>query len=69
MDKPDYLTEISGEHFDSDGDYFVLRLDEGEKDKDKLKAARVAIHSFAIVIRPTNPELADSLKERYPLLK
>lgn len=61
-DKPYYLTQISGENFDPNGDYFVLRLDEGEE----LKASRIAIHAFADNI--SDKEKAEDLKQRYPLL-
>lgn len=66
-DKPYYLTQISGKDFPSYGDYFVLRLDESNNNE-QCKAARIAINAYADAIRDHNPELADSLKQRYPLL-
>ena len=49
-------------------EYFVLRLDNGCKDKNHLKACRIAINAYADAIKPFIPELSDDLKERYPLI-
>lgn len=66
-ERPDYLTEIFGEHFDPKGKYFVLRLDAGE-DFTQLEANRKTINDHAKNIERINPEQSKDLKERYPLL-
>lgn len=53
---------------DSSSEYFVLRLDEGGKDRQHIKACRVAINAYADAIEHHLPELAKDLRERYPLL-
>lgn len=49
-------------------EYFVLRLDEGGKDPEHIKACRIGVHAYADAIEHHLPELAKDLKERYPLL-
>lgn len=49
-------------------EYFVMRLDEGGKDTEHIKACRVGVHAYADAIQHHLPELAKDLKERYPLL-
>lgn len=54
---------------DRDAEYFVMRLDEGGKDRNHIKACRIGIHAYAGAIEPFIPQLAKDLRERYPLLK
>lgn len=53
---------------DDDAEYFVLRLDEGGKDPEHIKACRIGVHAYADAIAHHLPQLAVDLKERYPLL-
>lgn len=53
---------------DRGSEYFVLRLDEGGKDPEHIKACRIGIHAYANAIEHHLPELAKDLRERYPLL-
>lgn len=53
---------------DTNSEYFVLRLDEGGKDIEHIKACRIGINAYADAIQHHLPELAKDLKERYPLL-
>lgn len=53
---------------DRGSEYFVMRLDEGGKDKEHIKACRIAVHTYADAIERHLPELAKDLRERYPLL-
>lgn len=49
-------------------EYFVMRLDEGGKDREHIKACRIGVHAYADAIEHHLPELAKDLRERYPLL-
>lgn len=53
---------------DPGAEYFVMRLDEGGKDLNHIKACRIGIHAYADAIETNIPELAKDLRERYPLL-
>lgn len=53
---------------DRNAEYFVLRLDEGGKDPEHIKACRIGVHAYADAIVHHLPELAKDLKARYPLL-
>lgn len=53
---------------DPKADYFVLRLDEGGKDTEHIKACRIGVNAYADAIAHHLPELAKDLKERYPIL-
>lgn len=53
---------------DYGSEYFVLRLDEGGKDRKHIVACRIGVHAYANAIQDHLPELAKDLKERYPLL-
>lgn len=53
---------------DRNAEYFVLRLDEGGKDPEHIKACRIGVNAYADAIEHHLPELAKDLKERYPLL-
>lgn len=53
---------------DPNSEYFVLRLDEGGKDPEHIKACRIGVNAYADAIQHHLPELAKDLKERYPLL-
>lgn len=61
---PDGTTEPR----DSSSEYFVLRLDEGGKDIEHIKACRIGVNAYADAIEHHLPELSKDLKERYPLL-
>ncbi len=52
---------------DKDAEYFVMRLDEGGKDPEHIKACRIGVNAYADAIQHHLPELAKDLKERYPL--
>lgn len=53
---------------DPNAEYFVMRLDEGGKDREHIKACRIGIHAYAAAIEHHIPELAKDLRERYHLL-
>lgn len=53
---------------DKNAEYFIMRLDEGGKDIEHIKACRIGVHSYANAIENHLPELAKDLRERYPLL-
>lgn len=53
---------------DPGSEYFVLRLDEGGKDREHIKACRIGVHAYADAIEHHLPELAKDLRVRYPLL-
>jgi hypothetical protein len=53
---------------DRDSEYFIMRLDEGGKDREHIKACRIGVHAYADAIQHHLPEVAKDLKERYPLL-
>lgn len=53
---------------DKDAEYFVMRLDEGGKDYEHIRACRIGIHAYADAIKHHLPELSNDLKDRYPLL-
>lgn len=52
---------------DKDAEYFVMRLDEGGKDPEHIKACRIGVNAYADAIAHHLPELAKDLKERYPI--
>jgi hypothetical protein len=53
---------------DEGSEYFVMRLDEGGKDHEHIKACRIGVNAYADAIEHHLPELAKDLRERYPLL-
>jgi hypothetical protein len=53
---------------DEGSEYFVMRLDEGGRDRNHIKACRIGVHAYADAIEPFIPELAKDLREHYPLL-
>lgn len=53
---------------DKGAEYFIMRLDEGGKDREHIKACRIGVHAYAEAIELHLPELAQDLRERYPLL-
>lgn len=53
---------------DPGAEYFVIRLDEGGKDIEHIKACRIGINAYADAIQHHLPDLANDLKKRYPLL-
>lgn len=53
---------------DKDAEYFVMRLDEGGSDLEHIKACRIGVHAYASAIEQHLPDLANDLRERYPLL-
>ncbi len=50
---------------DPQADYFVLRLDAGQKDQEHFEACTKAIHVYAKHMAPFKPQLAKELDERY----
>lgn len=52
---------------DRDSEYFVLRLDTGGSDPEHIKACLIAVHAYADAIEHHLPELANDIRERYPL--
>lgn len=57
--KPIYVDTLPNE------EYFVLRLDEHQCNKEHLRACKAAIQSYANVIGETQPLLAQEIIERY----
>lgn len=53
---------------DPGSEYFVMRLDEGGKDREHIKACRIGVRAYADAIEHHLPELAKDLRERYPIL-
>lgn len=53
---------------DPGAEYFVMRLDEGGKDLEHIKACRIGVNAYADAIEHHLPELSKDLRERYPLL-
>lgn len=53
---------------DPKAQYFVLRLDTGGSDPEHIKACRIAAHAYADAIQHHLPDLANDLKQQYPLL-
>lgn len=49
-------------------EYFVMRLDVRGSDFEHIKACRIGIHAYADAIQHHLPQLANDLRERYPLL-
>jgi hypothetical protein len=56
------LTEV-----DEDAEYFIMRLDKGGSDPEHIKACRIGVHAYANAIEHHLPQLADDLRNRYPL--
>ena len=52
---------------DSDADYFVLRLDENQKDKVHMNACRRAVLLYAQLIKEHLPQLSKDLIEKYSI--
>lgn len=63
-----YYPDFEIRQVDKNADYFVMRLDEGGKDPEHIKACRIGVNAYADAIQHYLPELARDLKERYPLL-
>lgn len=63
-----YSDQIFLKQTDPGSEYFVMRLDEGGKDPEHIKACRIGVHAYANAIQHHLPELAKDLRERYPLL-
>lgn len=63
-------TDNDGHWVDADreAEYFIMRLDEGGKDREHIKACRIGVNAYADAIEHHLPELAKDLRERYPLL-
>lgn len=53
---------------DQGSEYFIMRLDEGGKDPEHIKACRIGVHAYAEAIKHHLPELSNDLINRYPLL-
>ncbi len=52
---------------DKNAEYFVLRLDNEQKDKNHLNACRIGVNAYANAIEPYIPELAKDLKAFCPV--
>lgn len=65
---PKRTTEMQIHDVDEGSEYFVMRLDTGGSDPEHIKACRIGVHAYADAIQHHLPELANDLKERYPLL-
>lgn len=52
---------------DKNAEYFIMRLDDGGKDAEHIKACRIGVNAYADAIEHHLPELAKDLRERYPL--
>ena len=46
---------------DPSSEYFIMRLDEGGKDPEHIKACRIGVHAYADAIEHKLPELAKDL--------
>lgn len=64
----DNTPEYIGQPVDKGSEYSVMRLDEGGKDPEHIKACRIGVHAYADAIQHHLPELSADLKKRYPLL-
>lgn len=53
---------------DKDAEYFVMRLDNGGKDPNHIRACRIGVNAYADAIEPFIPELAKDLRKRYPVM-
>lgn len=62
------ITENGLKPVHDNAEYFLLRLDEYQKDITHLKACRIGIHAYADAIESKIPKLAADLRERYPLI-
>jgi len=62
------VPEFSTKRVDEGSEYFVMRLDEGGKDREHIKACRIGVLAYADAIEHHLPELAKDLRGRYPLL-
>lgn len=65
---PNKVNEYTLADVDPAAQYFVLRLDEGGKNREHIKAGRIGVHAYADAIQHHLPQLAKDLKEKYPLL-
>lgn len=61
------ISKSDGSEVDPKAQYFVLRLDENQKDENHLRACRKAIKIYAKEIERTLPFLAQDLKKMYPV--
>jgi hypothetical protein len=62
------IAKTNGKPIDPNSDYFVLRLDDGCKDKRHLNACKKAALTYAMEMKDYMPELADDMIKRYKLL-
>ncbi|MFW6272247.1 MAG: hypothetical protein ACOC2U_00490 [bacterium] len=61
------IKKTNGKPIDPNSDYFVLRLDDGCKDKKHLEASRKALLTYAEEIKDHLPKLSKDLIEKYDL--
>ena len=59
------IKKVDGSQVDEYADYFVLRLDEHQKDEQHRKACRIAILVYANKIKEHLPKLAEELIQKY----
>ncbi len=63
--QPTYRTVL--EDVDPNAEYFVMRLDDGGKDKKHIDACRKAVLYYAELIKDHLPELSQDLIKRYKI--
>jgi len=62
------VLKANGEKVDPKADFFVLRLDNGCKDKNHLAACRIAVLEYARHIAYSIPQLSEDLLDKYTML-
>lgn len=60
-----HITKADGTPSDPEAEYFILRLDSNQKNKEHLKASLKAIEAYAESIKEVDPELAKDLYNKY----
>lgn len=66
---PYVVRHRDGSPVDPNAEYFVLRLDEGGKDPEHVRACRIAIQAYAMNVSHHLPVLANELLQRYSRVK
>lgn len=61
------ISKTNGNPINEDAEYFILRLDEGCRDKKHLAACKKAALAYAESIKSHLPKLASDLVKRYNL--
>ena len=60
-----HITRTDGTALDPSSEYFILRVDEGGRDKAHLTASRMGVLAYADSVYPDNPKMAKDIYERY----